>query len=317
MLIVISNTTDQTADYLCGRLLSDGVPFRRLDSDIDLGEVQIRYSGGPPVLLYRSEAWSACDFSHVWFRRPEPLKINLVMEAAEHSQALSEWSEALEGFLAHIPTSAWMNHPALNACASHKMEQLSRASRLGFRVPRTIVTQDPSEVRRFWQDCKGRVIVKPLGDGYLQRDLPALDTHIFANKVTEDHLEKLDLVANCPTLFQEQQIKKCDVRIIVTDEQVDAVALFAEGDDGGQRLDIRRDNMADVRYSSIEVPEEVQRSILSMVKSYGLRFSAIDMAVTSKNEWMFFEVNPNGQWAWLDLAGGCDIAGSFVKAFSR
>src|SRR5688572_32346614 len=51
-------------------------------------------------------------------------------------------------------------------------------------------------------------LFRSLGDGYLQRDSPALDTHIYANKVTEDHLEKLDLVANCPTLFQEQQDRK-------------------------------------------------------------------------------------------------------------
>ena len=28
------------------------------------------------------------------------------------------------------------------------------------------------------------------------------------------------------------------------------------------------------------------------------------------------EINPNGQWAWLDMAAGSDIAASFVKAFS-
>jgi len=32
---------------------------------------------------------------------------------------------------------------------------------------------------------------------------------------------------------------------------------------------------------------------------------------------IFFEVNPNGQWAWLDLSGGMNIAASFVKTFSK
>jgi hypothetical protein len=38
------------------------------------------------------------------------------------------------------------------------------------------------------------------------------------------------------------------------------------------------------------------------------------MAFTKDYKWVFFEVNPNGQWAWLDLEGVTDIASLLLKS---
>ena len=126
MLLVITNSRDATTDFLCERLQKESVAYRRFNTDIDLSQMEVSYEKSHPVLRYRSEEWSPKDFSDVWFRRPEPLSLDMEMEAAERIHTLSEWSEALEGFLGHIPIKAWMNHPSMNVCASHKMEQLSR-----------------------------------------------------------------------------------------------------------------------------------------------------------------------------------------------
>ena len=36
------------------------------------------------------------------------------------------------------------------------------------------------------------------------------------------------------------------------------------------------------------------------MKDLGLCFGAIDMILTPKNEYVFLEVNPNGQWGWIE-----------------
>jgi hypothetical protein len=40
------------------------------------------------------------------------------------------------------------------------------------------------------------------------------------------------------------------------------------------------------------------------------------MAVADDEQWYFFEVNPNGQWAWLDLCADATIYKSVCKSFS-
>ncbi len=35
------------------------------------------------------------------------------------------------------------------------------------------------------------------------------------------------------------------------------------------------------------------------MKALGLNFGAIDMILTPAGEYVFLEINPNGQWAWI------------------
>lgn len=316
MLLVITNEGDATADYLCGRLEAVGLPYVRFDSEAVPERVGVSYVGSRASLYLEERWWSPEQFSNVWYRRPKPLAFELGGDRAERAHTISEWSEALEGFFAHVPFRAWMNHPSANACSSHKMEQLSRALRLGLDVPASVVTQDAAVAGKFWADCGGRVIVKPLACGHLEREDPAEDTLIYTNRVAEGDLGDLGLVANCPTLFQKEVAKRVDVRVCVIDDEVAATGIIAPHRAEGQRLDIRRNNMADVEHIPMPVPLDVRDKLLGLVRSYSLRFSAIDMGVDSDGRWWFFEVNPNGQWAWLDIAGGCDIAASFIRAFA-
>src|SRR3954471_1277394 len=99
MLLVITNSRDVTANYLCGRLDERSIGFRRLDTDRDLDRLSVSYSFSTPVLKCGSEEWTAVDFAHVWFRRPLPLTLGIEMGDAERAHTLAEWSEALEGFL--------------------------------------------------------------------------------------------------------------------------------------------------------------------------------------------------------------------------
>lgn len=317
MLLIITHQSDATADYLCGRLEKSGLPFARFDSDTVPERTEVSYVGSRPSLRLGERWWTPDEFTNVWYRRPKPLKFDIGIDSAERWHTRSEWAEALEGFFAHIPLRAWMNHPSANACASHKIEQLSRALRFGLAVPPSIVTQDAAAAKRFWAECNGRVVVKPLASGHLERDDPAEDTLIYTNRVAEEALADLGLIVNCPTLFQMELDKQIDVRACIIDDDVIATGIIATEREGGQRLDIRRNNMTGVRYVSMAIPPDVRDKLLGLVRSYALRFSAIDMGVDSDGRWWFFEVNPNGQWAWLDLAGGCDIGAAFFRSFSK
>ena len=129
-----------------------------------------------------------------------------------------------------------------------------------------------------------------------------------------EHLKKIQ---HCPILFQELIPKVLDVRVTMIDGVIIATGMKASDNDGSQRLDIRRNNMSDVEYSSLVMPEKVSAALSSFVQSYGLRFAAIDFGITDAGEWIFFELNPNGQWAWLDLFGATDIGSVFVKQLKK
>ena len=315
MLLVITHSKDATADYLCGIIAERGLPFVRFDTDQNLSDIKISYAEGCPRLMMRDATYAVGAFRHVWLRRPKPLEVHIGGDASEQAQAQKEWSEALEGFFAHIPFDAWMNHPSRNVTASHKMEQLTRASRFGLAIPDTLVTQHPEQLLAFWEQCDGEVVTKPLAEGYLYREGEAADTTIYTRQVQPYHLDHIDTLVHCPTLFQQRIEKQTDVRICIVDDEVHAVAMEATDDGTAQRLDIRRHNMVDVSYSDIALPENVGAALKKLIRSYELRFAAIDVTVDRHGTWIFFEINPNGQWAWLDLVAGTNIAEAFIRSF--
>lgn len=45
-------------------------------------------------------------------------------------------------------------------------------------------------------------------------------------------------------------------------------------------------------------------------------FGAFDFAVTSDGEWVFLEVNPNGQWAFVEQVTGLPIAAAIADALT-
>jgi glutathione synthase/RimK-type ligase-like ATP-grasp enzyme len=196
------------------------------------------------------------------------------------------------------------------------LEQLERAHRFGFRVPKTLISQEPATIRRFWKECNGSVIVKPLSSGYIERTDDTPDTLIYTNALRPEDLAHNAEIRRCPSLLQEAVRKQSDIRVNVVDGNVEAAELCAS-DSGTPRLDIRRNNMADVTYRQIALPRQLVRRILRFVRSYGLRFSAIDLLRHTDGEYIFLELNPNGQWAWLDQAGVTKTREHLITALKR
>lgn len=316
MILVITHSTDVTADYQCARLAKEQVPFVRIDSDTISSRVGIRATATTTAVSVEGKWYATADISCVWLRRPKAIEVQAT-DVGERLHSANEWGEALEGFLSQIPVHLWINHASRNARASHKIDQLTRAHVAGLHIPSTLVTQDAEEARVFAASHGGRIVVKPLFSGYVERASVDQDTQVYTSRVELEHLDRRELLQRCPTLFQAEVNKDYDVRVCYVDGRLRCIRMDRLDSSGQQILDIRRDNMAAVRYTALEAPDEVSRPLVDLISHYGLRFAAIDFAVTREGHWIFFEINPNGQWAWLDLAGVTDVAGDLMWAMCR
>ena len=312
-VLVITNSADVTSDFLCSRFMQEGICFSRFDTDKDCLAATILYKSGNVNLKWPGNSLRPEQVTAVVFRRPKPLQVHSGGDVFSEKHTVGEWSEAIEGFLAHIDKKLWINHPARNCIASHKIEQLSRSARCGLNTPKTLVTNNICEAEKFILSKKKGVIVKPLASGFIERESPDKDTIIYTRQFKESNYKFLKEIQNCPVLFQEMIPKVIDVRVTMLDGIIIATGMKATENDGNQRLDIRRNNMCDVEYLPLEIPNDVAEAARLLIMSYGLRFAALDFGITESGEWFFFEINPNGQWAWLDLYGEADIASVFIE----
>lgn len=309
MILVLTTSDDPTADYLCRKVVDTGGATVRLNTDEIATTSTVFASGEVMRLDHGSQALEVEAVRAIWYRRPRPVTVPGRGDLAEQRFASLEWGAALEGWLALVPLARWINHPSRIMASSFKLEQLRRAERQGFEVPRWVCTDRRRDALSFWDSVGGEVIGKPLYAGVLERDRPFHDTHIYTSLVERWHLEEGEESLGAPTMLQER-ILGVDVRVTIVDRRV--VAFRLKRPDGA--VDVRRDNMRAVDYERVTLPRTLEDGLVGLTQSYGLRFGAIDMIETDRG-WVFLELNPNGQWAWLDLIAGADIYCSFLEAF--
>lgn len=136
-VLVISNGADATADYLCSRMAATQISHLRLNTEETPSVCRFAaQSGGRSSVTISGAKLTPRDVSTVWYRRPRPISTDgSQYDEYERRFVASEWTIALEGFLAQVPTHFWISHPSCIMAASNKLEQLNRAVELGLRVP--------------------------------------------------------------------------------------------------------------------------------------------------------------------------------------
>jgi glutathione synthase/RimK-type ligase-like ATP-grasp enzyme len=238
-----------------------------------------------------------------YLRRPEsPAPDLTVLSVAHHNYCAKEWSAALVYLLRSLG-KRWLNSPLAILEAENKPKQLARAFELGFQIPETIITNKASTVRRFVSD--GPSVAKPLTTALMEID--GREQVIFTSQIEALHLEDDVSIEAAPIILQKQIIKQCDLRVTVVGSKIFAAEIHSQ-DREETIVDWRKGSRPDLPHKKHELPYSIAERCISLTKSFGLRFSAIDLVLDKLGNYWFLEINPNGQWAWIENRLGLPIA---------
>jgi glutathione synthase/RimK-type ligase-like ATP-grasp enzyme len=204
---------------------------------------------------------------------------------------------------------AWMSHPANIQMAESKLYQLSTANSLGFKLPETLVSNDPGEVRDFFTKKQGKIIAKPLGLGYF--DYGDHQTSVYTNLVEWKHLQDDNSIRVSPVIFQELIPKRFDIRITIVGKRVFAVAIDSQSVESA-KIDWRRTDTPELPHIIHDLPPSLEAKCLEYMLALGLNYGALDFVVTPDEEYIFLEINPNGQWVWMEDMLGLPISESIA-----
>ncbi len=197
-----------------------------------------------------------------------------------------------------------VNRPQNHFYANSKLDQIKFALERGMYVPDTIVTNNPSNLKDFYEKHKGNICFK-LQKGAAIRT-PERNKVVYTNKVTEEQMKNASLVSSHPSLFQEYIDKDFEIRIIANDKIATGIAIHSQ-DSEVSKVDYRRYDLDNVRYNHVELPDNVKDFCSSMLTHYGLHFGAFDFIYSKDRKYFFLELNPNGQWLWLEEQSGYNL----------
>jgi ATP-grasp ribosomal peptide maturase len=309
-VLIVTQPFDVTADYVVDELHHRGVPVFRCNPGDFPSLLSLRAGlgeGWGGSLHLPGRTVDLADVGCAWYRRPTVFEFPATLSAQERRWATTEARLGLGGVLAALPR--WLNHPCDIARAEYKPLQLASARTVGLTVPDTLITNDPDEARQFAKE-HGDIVYKPFSSlGVAEQGKYRI---VYSNRITADDIT--DTVTATAHLFQQWIPKSHEVRLTVVDDELFAVRIDAES--AAAMVDWRTD-YANLRYSEILVPDTVRDGVLNLLKMLMLRFAALDFVVTPDNEWVFLEVNPNGQWAWLQDATRLPIAAAIADALTK
>lgn len=305
-IVILSQEVDPHADTMVGVLKERGIkPVRFHTKDFPTKVRLTIRSGrdGAEDIVISSDNWTinGNEILSVWNRRPDTPFLDPSLSPEEQRMALAECHASLVGFYRICP-GLWVNHPDNNRVASSKNLQQQAAKAVGLKVADTLLTNDPDEARRFYEAHSGSIIFK-LQRASLWSEEKALS--IYTARVQPAQLEKLDLLRHAPGFFQEYIEKRLELRITVIGSRVFSAALHSQEVPAGQ-VDWRRAT-AQIRHETYELPAEIEKKLLKLTAHFGLHYGAIDMIVTPRGEHVFLEINPNGQFGWIDQATGLPL----------
>ncbi|MFI6277880.1 ATP-grasp ribosomal peptide maturase [Streptomyces sp. NPDC050988] len=309
-VLVATEADDLTADMVIAELNRRSVPVARFNP-ADIGAdltVSARFGTcSAPVagqIRTPSRAVDLATVRSVYWRRPVwPVFDHLGVDDARFATAQVRYG--LGGILYAFDGPLWVNHPLRNTAADYKPAQLAVAQRLGLAVPATLVTNDPDEARQFVAG-HDQVIFKTLRWTRYQRD--GVPVTGWADPVTAAEID--ESVRVVPHLFQAVVDKVADIRVLVVGQQVFAVRI-----ESGM-LDWRRDYSA-LSYSVVDLPGPTEKALLAYLDHFGLVSGSFDLAVDRTGGLWWLELNPNGQWGWLQEATGLAMSAAFAELLTQ
>lgn len=307
-VLIITSSVDLHADLLVPILAAKGHRAFRLNLDAfprDYQTSQVFAHGRIHNKMRQLPDGAWCDLAGIgaiWTRKPARFAyLSDALSAQERSFAKLETEQALFGLLFTLDCF-WMNHPLASRGAMWKGEQLMRATQMGFRVPASIVTNCPEEVRLFKDSIAGDMIFKAMSSPHLgaesvaqaERTTPGLRTTI----VDAGMMAGLGAVSELACHFQEYIPKHYELRVTVIGERVFAAKIHSQ-DDARTAID-SRDMSANIAYEATVLPPELARRCIDFVRSYDLSYGALDLIVTPDGEVVFLENNPAGQFLYVE-----------------
>ncbi|UCD50359.1 MAG: hypothetical protein JSW27_22885 [Phycisphaerales bacterium] len=307
MILILSTPRDDHAQTVLAELLKLGAQAQLLDlSEFPqrLGLV-MRYEDGERRFAFGcAEAGLDINACHaIWWRRPQAPQISAnVMRDSHRYFAMNECSEALQG-LWHALEVFWINDPARDQLAHRKAYQLRVAQDVGLEMPATLITSCVGAVREF---------VAPRGhDRVVYKAFSATEEEWRETRLLkENELDLLENVRYAPVIFQEYIEAEVDLRVTVVGDKIFPAAIHSQ--QTSYKVDFRID-MGDARVEATQLPADVEERLGAFMRRLGLVFGAIDMRRTPDGRHVFLEINPAGQWLFIEKRTGQPIAAAMAQ----
>ncbi len=342
-VLIVSHLFEPSVNRVISELDKRGTPWARLNCEefplFTDGEIHLSQSRSYGIMKTSLGSIDTREISSVWFRRLAKPAVIKSFSDSDKDFIRNECNAFLNGFFDLID-GCWINSRNAERSAS-KTKQLLVASKCGFSIPRTLISNSSAKVQNFVDGISNEVAFKPVsGFSPAGSDFsaemknhygPEIDLEVettisddfqevvFCQILSKEKLDFLEDLKVCPVTFQNYINKLSDVRVTIVGDEIFACRIKSQ-DSSVTRTDFRKmvylDSIYDVKHEKIILSNQIEKRIKSVMSELGLVFGCMDLLETEDGEFVFLEVNPSGQWLWIETVLGYPISYTLADALS-
>jgi hypothetical protein len=248
---------------------------------------------------FEYEGFTLNDISVFWNRRRAKLSHLAELHEADRQFADDECKRYLFGVRDTLSNSAFLiNDPRLAERANSKLFQLAEAVNSGFFIPDTLATNNAEELRCFYDEHRGEIIIKPFQANAWLNEATNTAFFSYTNKVTPGLLENELSIQSSPCLYQKMIQKKYEVRVLWMGQSYLAVKINSQSHEKTKN-DWRIDQN-NIEYTRISLPLEIESKCRNYMKKLGLATGSFDFMVDMDGDYVFLEINEAGQFLFYE-----------------
>lgn len=299
--MIISNSDDAHVNLIAPLLKQRKVHVIHFDGD-QLASTPCCVRFGSSEKNFSTEFISpASEVDVVWYR-------NVILSDATDltSQFVRQETEGLLNALFYgFDHIRWVNNRLAIEKTRTKLHQRSLATQFGFRVPDSIFTNQHDTLVQFYNEHNGEIVAKPV-------QTQVISAHGQSLIVGTRRLQK-DLIESAihffPCFAQERLSLKYEMRVVVFGERIYAFKLTPQV----PADDLKQLKLTEILHEPCAIDDVLGNKIRAYMKKSGLEFGSFDFGVVDQDEPYFLELNPNGQWLWLQFMTGFDLITPFLE----
>lgn len=249
-------------------------------------------------------------FDTIWHRRGSQPVLSEAISKLDREVANKEAVGFLRGFSMMLGHSGFWVNPYTQDYFTCKPTQLRYARMSGFSIPPTLFSNDPAHIRKFLSQHGESVIYKIARPAQWETS----DGNYVATYSARLHTSSLpddETLALMPGIFQAEVPKKYELRVVclgdfITGILIDSQANILTATDW-------RNCQALAKMEKYSISDDIVRKCRKLMRKLNLVFCCMDLVVTPADEVVFLEVNPQGQFLWMELRTGIPVLDMFTE----
>lgn len=318
-VLLITNKEDVTIDFIVKELQRRNVKYYRLNTEDIPEKITTNFDlFKNHFSLYdhsKQQEINILDYDSVYFRRPKISTLSHIegITQAEIVFLKRELTSLLEGLYCVLERKFWLNNVFAIRKAENKLQQLLLAREIGFNTPYSLISNDYSQITSFVLANKSDCILKPIKSGALAT--ANTSKVIFTSQLDHSALDETDRLESFPLFFQNHIEKTYDLRCTVIGKQVFSAEIHSQVNPESQ-VDWRKANSL-LEHKKHLLPVSIANKCVALTQKMGLNYSAIDLIFDKNHQYQFLELNPNGQWAWIEKRLGYPLSKRIVDLLTN